>query len=33
MIESLDEVTDEEIKAEYEKMKKEIHARHILRRR
>ena len=30
MIESLDEVTEEEINAEYENMKKEIHARHIL---
>ncbi len=30
MIASLDEVTDEQIKAEYENMKKEIHAHHIL---
>lgn len=30
LIESLDEVTDEQINEEYEKMKKEIHARHIL---
>jgi len=30
LIESLDAVTEEQIKAEYEKMKKEIHARHIL---
>lgn len=30
LIESLDEVTEEQIKAEYEKMKKEIHAHHIL---
>ena len=30
LIESLDEVTDEQIKAEYNNMKKEIHARHIL---
>ncbi len=30
LIESLDEITEEQIKAEYEKMKKEIHARHIV---
>ncbi|WP_172372937.1 peptidylprolyl isomerase [Sporosarcina jiandibaonis] len=30
LIESLDEVPEEQIKEEYEKMKKEIHARHIL---
>lgn len=30
LIGNLDEVTEEQIKAEYEKMKKEIHARHIL---
>ena len=30
LIDSLDEVTEEQIKAEYEKMKKEINARHIL---
>lgn len=30
MIESLEEATDEDINAEYEKMKKEVHARHIL---
>lgn len=30
LIESLDEVTDEQINEEYDKMKKEFHARHIL---
>ncbi|QUW23445.1 peptidylprolyl isomerase [Sporosarcina sp. Marseille-Q4063] len=30
LIGNLDEVAEEQIKAEYEKMKKEIHARHIL---
>ncbi|MCZ2260027.1 peptidylprolyl isomerase [Sporosarcina sp. G11-34] len=30
LIDSLDEVPEEQIKAEYDKMKKEIHARHIL---
>lgn len=30
LIQSLDDVTEEEAKAEYEKMKTEIHARHIL---
>ena len=30
LIDSLDKVTDEQINEEYEKMKKEIHARHIL---
>ena len=30
LVENLDEVSEEQIKDEYEKMKKEIHARHIL---
>ena len=30
LIDSLDEVPEDQIKAEYDKMKKEIHARHIL---
>jgi foldase protein PrsA len=30
LIENLDEITEEQIKAEYEKMKREVHARHIL---
>lgn len=30
VIASLDDVTDEEVEAAYEKMKKEVHARHIL---
>jgi foldase protein PrsA len=30
LIGNLDEITEEQIKAEYEKMKKEVHARHIL---
>ena len=30
LVESLDKVSEEQIKEEYEKMKKEVHARHIL---
>jgi foldase protein PrsA len=30
LIGNLDEITEEQIKAEYEKMKREVHARHIL---
>ena len=30
LIQSLEEVTDEQLQAEYDKMKKEVHARHIL---